>query len=214
MAKEVFSARMRFSYCCIFYAALAILLTGSTVPAVAQSSFLKNSEGSVGAFAEFTSNVSGNGVTLDTTKAAGGQAAFRHSYHWWLGFEGSYNYTRFNEYYSTKPYSIQHNMHEFAGSYLVTTPTSLFGFKPFAMAGVSAIVFSPSLNGGQNVPWQGRTGINFGAGVEHPLLSPYFGVRIEYRGVYYKAPDFNQPALNTGASRLTSEPLAGFYFHF
>lgn len=212
MDEEVFSARMRFSYRYIFYAALAVLFAGSTVPAHAQS-FLKNSEASVGVLGEFTSNVTGNGITLDTSKAAGGQAAFRHSYHWWLGYEGSYNYTRFTEYYSSRPYSIQHNTHEFAASYLVSG-TSVLGFRPFALGGVSAIVFSPSLNGGQNVSWQGEPGLNFGGGFDHALLSSHFGVRIEYRGLYYKAPDFNEADLKTGKSRLTSEPVAALYFRF
>lgn len=205
---------MRFSHRCTFFAALAFFLAGPTVPALAQMHFLRNSEASVGVLGEFTPDVSGNGITVRATNGLGGQAAFRHSYHWWLGFEGSYNYARFSEYYSGKPYSIQHNMHEFAVDYLATTPISPLSFKPFAMVGVSAIVFSPSLNGGQNVSWQGRPGANFGVGVEHPLLTPYFGIRIEYRGVYYKAPDFNESALKTGASRLTSEPMAGLYFRF
>ncbi|HUY81645.1 MAG TPA: hypothetical protein VMU92_07970 [Acidobacteriaceae bacterium] len=206
---------MRFSHRCISFAALAFFVAGFSMPVVAQQkSFLKNSEGSIGMFAEFTPTVSGNGITLKASKAAGAQAAFRHSYHWWLGFEGSYNYTRFTEYYSSRPFPIQHNVHELAADYLVTTPTSLFGFKPYAMVGASAVVFSPSLNGGQNVAWQGRPGMNFGVGFEHPLLTPYFGVKIGYRGVYYKAPDFNVTTLKTGAWRLTSEPLAGVYFHF
>ena len=213
MVEEVFSARMRFSYRCIFYAALAVLFAGSSFPALAQS-FLKNSEASVGVLGEFTSNVSGNGITLDTSKSAGVQAAFRHSYHWWLGFEGSYNYTRYSEYYSSRPFTVQHNTHEFAASYLVSSGHGVLGFRPFALAGVSAIIFSPSLNGGQNVAWQGRPGLNFGAGVERTLLNPHFGVRIQYRGVYYKAPDFNQAILTTGQFRLTSEPMAGFFYRF
>jgi hypothetical protein len=203
---------MRFSYRFLFCVALAVLVAGSALPASAQK-ILKNSEVSVSGFAEFTSNVSGNGITVDTSKAAGGQGAFRHSYHWWLGYEGSYNYTRFTEYYSSRPVPIQHNMHEIAASYLVTTPTSLLGFRPFALAGVSAIVFSPSLNGGQNVAWQGEPGVNFAAGFDRGLL-PHFGVRVQYRGLYYKTPDFNQTSLKTGQSRLTSEPMAGLYLRF
>ena len=204
---------MRFSHRSILYATFALFIAGSAIPAIAQKSFLKNSEASVGVIGEFTSNVKGNGITLDTTKSMGGQASFRHSYHWRLGFEGSYNYTRYNEYYSTKPYSIQHNTHEAAADYLVTTPVSPLGFKPYVEAGLSVIVFSPSLNGGQNVSWQGEPGANFGVGFDHPLI-PHFGIRIGYRGIYYKAPDFNLPALKTGASRLTSEPLAALYFRF
>ncbi|MGC2163584.1 MAG: outer membrane beta-barrel protein [Silvibacterium sp.] len=202
---------MRFSYRHLSIA-LLLLFTGFTVSAHAQS-LLRNSDVSVSAFGQFTQSVTGNGITLDTSKSLGGQAAFRHSYHWWLGFEGSYNYTRFAEYYSSRVFPVQHNTHELAASYLVNG-TSFLGFQPFALAGASAIVFSPSLNGGQNVAWQGKPGLNFGVGINRALLTSHFGIRVQYRGIYYKAPDFNEEVLTTGKYRLTSEPMAGVYFRF
>lgn len=213
MELEVFSARMRFFKLFSSCAVALLLLSPSFTPRAGAQSFLRNSDVSVSAFDQFTSSVSGNGVTLDTTRSLGGQAAFRHSYHWWLGFEGSYDYTRFSEHYSAKPYSIQHNMHEIAASYLVSGP-SVLGFRPFALGGVSALVFSPSLNGGQNVPWQGEPAVNYGVGINHALLTSHLGIRLQYRGLYYKAPDFGQDALKTGKFRMTSEPMAGIYLHF
>jgi hypothetical protein len=64
------------------------------------------------------------------------------------------------------------------------------------------------------VSWQWRPGVNFGAGINYPLLTKYFGLRLEYRGVYYKAPDFGLAKLTTNAYRLTSEPMAGFFVRF
>lgn len=195
------------------FAALSVLLAGFTAPVQAQN-FLHNSEASLSGFAQFTQTVTGNGNTVDATRSMGGQAAFRHSYHWWMGFEGSYNYTRFSEHYSAaRPYAVQHNMHEFAASYLVSTP-SLAGFRPFALGGVSAVVFSPTLNGGQKVAWQARPGVNFGVGIDRALFTSHFGVRIQYRGVYYKTPDFGQSQLESNKYRLTSEPMAGLYLRF
>ncbi len=174
--------------------------------------FLHNSDIAVSAFGQFSPTVNGNGIGLNTTDSVGGQAAFRHSYHWWLGFEGSYSYTRFAEIYSNQRFPIQHNTHEFAGSYLVTMPS--FIIHPFAFAGVSALVFSPTLNGGQNASWQGEPAFNFGAGINQALLTSHFGIRLQYRGVYYKAPDFGQALLDTGRSRLTSEPMVGIFLKF
>jgi hypothetical protein len=88
------------------------------------------------------------------------------------------------------------------------------GIQPFALAGISAAVFSPSLNGGQNVPYQARPAANFGAGINYPLLGSAIGLRFEYRGLYYQAPDFGLQKLTTNAYRLTSEPMAGVYIHF
>ena len=118
-----------------------IALGVSILPAHAQHP-LHNSDVSLSVFGQFSSTVSGNGITQSTSDSVGGQGAFRHSYHWWLGYEGSYAYTRFNEYYTGQPYPYQHNLHDFSGAYLVTAP-GILGLHPFAEAGVSALIFSP-----------------------------------------------------------------------
>ncbi|MGA8528702.1 MAG: hypothetical protein WB622_03245 [Acidobacteriaceae bacterium] len=190
-------------------------LAGLMLSSAAQAqTALKNNDLSLDGFYQFTSTASGNGINDRTSKSAGAAAYFRHSYHWWLGYEAGYGYTRYTEYYTGQIFGIQHNQHEFSGSYYVHGPHTIAGIQPFALAGVSAVIFSPSLNGGQNVAWQARPGINYGAGVNVPLLTSYFGLRIEYRGLFYKAPDFGQAILTTNAWRNTSEPTAGIYFRF
>jgi hypothetical protein len=212
MKMEVSYAAMRFSY--RLYSCVVLLSFAAVASAHAQIGYLRKSDVAVSAFGQFSPDVTGNGITDDPTRSAGGQAAFRHSYHWWLGYEGSYNYTRFAEVYSTQRFPIQHNTHEFAASYLASAPIGVFGIHPFALAGVSALIFSPTLNGGQNVSWQGKPALNFGAGVNCPILTKHLGLRLQYRGVYANAPDFNEAVLKTGKSRLTSEPMAGVYLKF
>jgi opacity protein-like surface antigen len=190
-----------------------ILFAASAVYCSAQTKALANTDIAVEGYYQTTPTVSGNGISVRTTHSAGGAAFFRHSYRWWLGYEAGYADTRYTNYYSGQAFGVQSNMHEFAGSYLVHGPRAL-GIQPFATAGVSAVLFSPSLNGGQNAAWQLRPGMNFGAGVNVPLVSSHFGVRVEYRGVYYKAPDFGQARYTTNAFRLTSEPMAGVYLRF
>ena len=203
---------MRCRFPLVVVVVLFVALGVFTLPARAQHP-LHNSDISLSVFGQFTSTVSGNGITQSTTDSVGGQAAFRHSYHWWLGYEGSYAYTRFNEYYTGQPYSYQHNLHDFGGTYLLTAP-GLLGLHPFAGVGASALIFSPSLNGGQNASWQARPALNFTVGVNQALLTSHFGIRIQYRGLYYKAPDFGNPALTTNSFRLTSEPMIGAFLRF
>jgi len=174
---------------------------------------LRNDDVSVDGFYQFSSTASGNGISDKATHSLGGEAAFRHSFHWWLGYEAAYDYTRFTENYTGQPYGYQHNQHVFSGSLYVHGPRTL-GIQPFAVGGVSAVIFSPSLNGGQNVPWQARPGANFGAGINYPLLGSTLGLRLQYRGLFYKAPDFGLTPLTTNSYRLTSEPMAGFYLRF
>lgn len=180
-------------------------------PAHAQKA-LRNDDIAVSGLYEMTQKVTGNGITVDPTKSGGGQAAFRHSFHYWMGYEAAYTMSRYTDFYTGQPFGIQHNQHEFSASYLVHGPTILV--QPFALAGISAVVFSPSLNGGQNVSWQARPGINFSAGVNVPLLTSHIGIRVQYRGVYYKTPDYDRTYLKTNVNRLTSEPMAGVYIRF
>jgi len=195
-------------------AVFALAGAALVAPAAQAQNILKNTSASVSGFAQFTESTNGDGINVNPTKSAGAQAAFRKSYHWWLGWEASYNYTRFADYYSGQSYSYQHNMHDFGGSYLVQAPVGFLGIKPFVLAGVSAVVFSPSLNGGQNVSWQARTGANFAGGIDKALLTDHFGLRLQYRGVFYKTPDYGEEYLKTGTSRLTSEPMAGLFVKF
>jgi hypothetical protein len=214
MKAEDFLYPMRLTRFAFPVAAMLLAAFAAFSPSAHAQNILRNSEVSVSAFAQFTPDVNGDGVSVKSTHSAGGQGAFRHSYHWWLGYEASYSYTRFADYYSTLPFSVQHNMHEFAGSYLVTAPVGVLGLKPFASAGISAVVFSPSLNGGQNVSWQAKPGANFSVGVNYPLLTSHLGLRVQYRGVFYGTPDYGEAPLKTGSNRLTSEPMAGLYLHF
>lgn len=186
----------------------------AAVPAGAQA-IVRNNDVSVSAFGQFTGNSNGNGIKLHSHNSLGGQAAFRHSYHWWLGVEGAYSYTRFGSRYSSLPPVVQTNLHEFSVSYLVTAPREFsFGLHPFALGGMSALDFAPSLNGGQRKPFQLKPAVNAGVGVDHPILGPRFGVRVQYRALFYKAQDFGDPNLKTNAFRVTSEPAVGFYLKF
>jgi len=192
------------------FVALGILLSCATAPA---QKALHNDDVSIGGFYQFTQNATGNGITDTTSKSLGGEAAFSHSFHPLIGWQASYDYTRFTEYYTGQIFGYQHNLHVFSGDYYLHGFEAL-GLRPYAMAGISAVIFSPTLNGGQNVPWQARAGANFGAGVEIPLLTKNFGVQVQYRGLFYQAPDFGLAKLNTGSYRLTSEPTAGLFVHF
>ncbi|TCK72651.1 hypothetical protein [Acidipila rosea] len=190
-----------------------LVLSFAAVPVRAQKA-LHNDDAALSFFGQFSNSVNGNGISLHSGDSLGVQGAFRHTYHWWLGYEANYGYTRFSEYYSTHVYSFQHNLHEIGGAYLVQAPSSFAGLHPFATGGVSVLIFSPTLNGGQQAPWQARPAVTFGAGVNHPILRSNFGVRAQYRALFYKAPDFGEASLNTGSFRMTSEPTIGFYLKF
>lgn len=191
----------------------ALLVASLFAQSASAQSYLKNSEFGLSAFGQFTSSSNGDGVEVKPLASLGGQGTFRHIYSPLLGYEAGYGYTRFTDKYSSYPFSVQHNVHEFEGSYLLSAP-GLVGIKPFGLAGVSALLYSPTLNGGQNASAQARAALTFGVGADFPLLTSHFGMRVQYRGLYHQTPDYGQTIYKTGTWRLTSEPAVGAYLHF
>jgi hypothetical protein len=181
----------------------------------AEAQTLKGMDGAVNIFGQFSGNSSGNGVTDTPTDSLGALATFRQSLHPWLGYEVNYSYTRFTEKYSTIPFGVQNNMHEVSGAYLLQGPSlPLLGLQPFGAVGVGALIFLPTTTGGQMYHQQTRVPLLYELGVNYPILTSHLGIRLQYRGLVYKTPDFNSPLLTTNARRQTSEPSVGAYLRF
>jgi hypothetical protein len=192
-----------------------ILLTASSAWHSATAQTLKNLDGSVNIFGQFSGTSNGNGVKDSPTDSLGVIASVRQSFHPWLGYEVNYGYTRFSERYSTIPFGVQNNLHEVSGAYLVQAPTiPLLGLQPFASVGLGALVFLPTTVGGQKYSEQYRLALLYELGVNYPILTSHLGLRLQYRGLSYKTPDFNASLITTNARRQTSEPSVGAYFRF
>ena len=173
----------------------------------------KNFDVSLNVFGQFTGSASGNGIHDVPSVSAGGLVSLRQSFKPWLGYEVNYSYTRFSEAYSTLPFHVQDNLHEASGAYLVQGP-KLLGLQPFAAAGAGYLLFLPTSVGGQHNDQQGRIAFLYELGVNYPILTDHFGARVEYRGLMYKTPDFNQAVTTTNTRRQTSEPAFGLYARF
>ncbi len=192
----------------------AFLSTSSTWHfAIAQS--LKNLDGAVSVFGQSTGTINANGIRDHPTESMGALATVRQSFHPWLGYEVNYSYTRFTERFSTIPFGVQNNVHEVSVAYLLQGPTlPILGLQPFATIGTGALIFLPTSVGGQKYSKQTRVPVVYEVGVNHPILTSHLGLRFQYRGLLYTAPDFNAPLLTTNARRQTSELSLGAYFKF
>ena len=192
---------------------LFLLIAGLGNRATAQT--LKNFEAAASIFGQFTGTTNGNGIKDSPTDSLGGLATVRQSLHPWLGYEVNYSYTRFTERYSTIPFGVQNNVHEVSGAYLVQGPTiPILGLQPFGAVGVGGLIFLPTTVGGQKYGKQTRVPVLFEFGVNYPILTSHLGLRLQYRGLSYKTPDFNATLLTTGTRRITSEPSVGAYLRF
>jgi hypothetical protein len=192
---------------------LLFLIAGLSNRATAQT--LKNFEGALSVLGQFSGTSNGDNVQDSPTESMGVLATARQSFHPWLGYEINYSYTRFTERYSTIPFGVQNNVHEVTGAYLVQGPKiPLLGLQPFGAVGFGALIFLPTTVGGQKYNQQGRIPLLYEVGVNYPILTSHLGLRLQYRGLSYKTPDFNETLLTTGARRTTSEPSAGLYVRF
>ena len=198
-----------------------LLLFALTSPAwfgaKATAQTLKNFDGAVNIFGQFSGNTSGNGIQDKPTDSVGVVVSARQTYHYWLGWEVNYGYTRFAERYSAPTYGVQvqNNMHEVSGAYLVHGPTiPILGLQPFAGVGVGALIFLPTTTGGQGFSQHAEVPILYEFGANFPLLTSHLGLRLQYRGLSYKVPDFGSAQLTQNARRQTAEPSVGAYFHF
>jgi opacity protein-like surface antigen len=173
-------------------------------------------------YGAFSGATSGNGTAQSPSNAAGGLAELRHISNPLVGYDITYSYNRANQTYSplvcpagtvpscTPAQAISANAHEIAANWLVSLHAA--NLRPFALAGVGLLLNEPA--GSQS----GATSSDkpvfvYGAGLDWGLL-PHLGLRFQYRGNLYKAPDLATVFRSTGAFTHTSEPMIGAYFSF
>jgi opacity protein-like surface antigen len=116
-------------------------------------------------------------------------------------------------------FSIPTSITEVTGAF-VYSPFAIKKFEPFLLAGAGALRFYPSyyayvsnvlvpLNS-QN---QTRPAFLYGFGFDYRAYWK-FAVRLQYRGLFYQAPDFSVPGLTTSAKGHLAEPSVGLVFRF
>lgn len=175
-----------------------------------------------------------------TSDSGGGSATFHQSFRPWLGYNVNFGFNRFVEDYkseaaftptstpgvSTLSYSnigaIRTNMYDLTVAYVFEGPRRK-RFNTFGQFGGGGLFFRPADNsvGAKN---QIRPAMVFGGGVNYKLTSR-LDLRAEYRGLFYKSPDFTIPSPAPGydathqfpMSRLftvTSTPVLSLVYHF
>lgn len=192
----------------------ALGLLTLALPALAQDG--ARSEVSVDFTGDFQKQVTGLGVTDSPTYSGGVLADYRYQFDGWSALEFNYSYTRFTQYYFPSGGSItQSNAQEFTLAYVNTlgTPRSA-RLKPFVEVGTGGLIFSP-VPAGSTVSGltQDRAVFLFGAGAEY-RVAPRISLRLGYRGLIYKAPDFAVPTQVTNAVTIMSEPYVGVALRF
>jgi len=174
-------------------------------------------------YGAFSGATNGNGVAESPSNAAGGIIEVRHISNPIVGYEATYSFNRANQTYSStsfacpvivpdcnppRPAPVSADAHEITADWVASVKLS--NLRPFALAGVGALFNEPS--GGQsNTISDTKAVFVYGAGLDWGLL-PHLGLRLQYRGNLYKAPDLTKAYTSTGAFMHTAEPMIGVYF--
>ncbi|RRA48856.1 outer membrane beta-barrel protein [Acidipila sp. EB88] len=168
----------------------------------------------------FSPEVVGNGVHQTGTVADIGLVA---SYRYLLTPRGAaevnYGYNRYIADFATNAASIRAHtqFQEFSAEY-VYSAFSYKNFFPFVEGGIGGYFFGIINDNKTNYnPLKSSTqiGVPYGGGVAYEL-SPSFDIRVQYRGIVVKAPNYGATgnSTNTGRYENISNPIVGVAYHF
>lgn len=172
----------------------------------------------VSLYGAFSGTTNGNGVLESPSNSAGGLFELRHISSPILGWEATYSYNRANQTYTVcgtfnplcQRQSISADAHEITGDWVPSIHIS--NLRPFGVLGVGLLLNEPA--GSQSNTTSSNEAVYvYGAGLDWGLL-PHLGLRFQYRGNLYKAPDVTKLYTSTNAFTHTAEPMIGAYLSF
>jgi outer membrane immunogenic protein len=177
---------------------------------------------SISVTGDFSTQSQGNNVTQTPSNSLGGLATYRFKLSRLSSVEVNYGLTRNSQYYAVgsvvtgEPtfFSIQTNVSEATADY-VFTPWKSGRLSPFLLGGVGALIFNPTGNsyGTTAAGTEVKGALAYGGGADYRILRNV-ALRLQYRGLVYRAPDFYVLGLTTGAYGNLSEPSIGLVFRF
>jgi outer membrane immunogenic protein len=189
---------------------------------------------SINGGAVLTSTSTGNGTTLTPTKSGDVLLTARYRFAERSSFELNFAHTANSQIYFASPltYRILNTINEYSGAYVFSFLQSKT-LEPFVFAGAGALVFYPgysfnTINGVQAylpATQETKPAFLYGAGVDWRIfsrvpfvrrsgLTDFLALRLQYRGLLYKAPDFNVQNLFTGDRGHMAEPTVGIVVKF
>lgn len=209
-----------------FALALAVLLTGmagaqeKTEKAAPERTTVDFALSGAGVFSKTVSASSG-AVSDAPTKAGQVFGSVRYHINSLSAIEVSIGHFRNSQIFTVPPdtYRVVTDAFEYSAAY-VLTPFSGKKIQPFLLAGVGALRFSPGatyidmVQGSFGTRSQTSLAVLYGGGLDYKVLGP-LALRLQYRGLFYKNPDFSAPTrFYTGGRGHLAEPAIGLVMRF
>jgi|SRR5580704_9428591 outer membrane immunogenic protein len=174
---------------------------------------------SVSGAAVLSKQSSGHGIILDPTNSGAPLVTARFRFNPKHSIVVNYSATHDSQIYTLGPhiYRIQSTVSEFSAAY-VYNPIQINKFEPFVLGGAGSLGFNPgntfidTFQVPVAVAKQTELAVLYGLGVDY-RLRPNLALRLQYRGLIYKAPDFKSQFF-TGAYGQMAEPSIGIVFRF
>jgi hypothetical protein len=169
-------------------------------------------------FKTYVASTSGNDTEQTPTNSSGGVAGWRQIRSPLVGYEMSFSFNPEHETLAPAPgacgllcrnKATELTVHdlEIAGDWIASA--NFGAVKPFVLGGLGVMVFAPS-NGALDTNTVARVAYIGGGGADI-RFQPRFGLRLQYRESFYKAPDLLPVYPSTGKYTQIGEPMAGIY---
>jgi opacity protein-like surface antigen len=136
-----------------------------------------------------------------------------------IALEGNYGWDRDIFKYSSGVNDTRvHTQFQEGSAEAVYSAFAWHNFYPFVEGGIGGYLFgiiNDNKTNYEGLKSNTAIGIPYGGGVAYEI-SPSFDIRVEYRGIVVKAPDFSAPSAFTHTGRYTniSNPVVGVAYHF
>jgi opacity protein-like surface antigen len=198
----------------VMFVVISILLV--SLSASAQEN---RSEISIQGTGLFTKSTSRNAAAYSATGSGGFLGTYRYHLNHWISLEAAYGYSQDTQKYVlvSDAFRIQSGNHQFTGTMILNLPTrSHSRLSPYVLVGGGALLFTPNGNQFNSLAGAGsqaKGALVYGAGANYALTKA-IALRMEYRGLVYRTPDFGFGGLATNSITHTSMPTAGLSFRF
>ncbi|MFP5227927.1 MAG: outer membrane protein [Acidobacteriota bacterium] len=169
----------------------------------------------------FTAPSTGNGVQQNPSNAPGGFFELRHIHSPFIGYEVAFGYNNADANFApTKTncgYMCNNPPQALASrAFLVGLDwvvSRKYGpLRPFAVGGLGFFIDEPS-NTLYPINDVVRVAYTYGGGVDW-AISHQFGLRAQFRGNIYSAPNLSVMYSSTGKSTYMNQPMAGVFYRF
>jgi hypothetical protein len=153
--------------------------------------------------------------TTSITDSAGFLTSIQFHPRSWAGVELNYGFNHYARNFdftysaanTAQSLEVKQDVHEFTGALQFHSNRKIL--QPFVSFGTGALDFDP-----RNLSNQIRGAGLLEAGIDAPTYKGHIGFRFEGRALFFRAPNFYQPAISPSSWRASMEPSISTFYRF